>query len=238
MQYAPVHPVVGGGPVADIFTPDTTARFPAGMVLDAVDPYFGWGRFIYLQSSGAVALPGRVTTITDQTFATADAANTANLGQPVVFNRQVISATGVWSWYQMQGVLPVQVNATVAQGAAIGIAAAGILGTNTAGKQLLNAKVLQSQTFTLTKANGVIANGDFRLFLPGSINGLFVGLAVTGSVAGIAASSTIASIDPSGRFVTLNNACTATVTIPTVTFTYTGFGLLHVANAFLQGAIT
>src|SRR5208283_4210956 len=141
-MYSAIHPVVGHQAFNELMTPDTTQRWTAGMVIDAVDPYFGYGRFIYLQSDSAIALPGRLKSINDQTFITLDVPNTANLGAAFCVNRQIFSAANVWGWFQIEGVTPVQVNATVTQGAAIGVAAAGVAGTNSAGKQLLGVRVL------------------------------------------------------------------------------------------------
>lgn len=235
--YAAIHPVVGTPPFSDLFVPDTSSGpyatgqlFPAGMVVDAVDPYFGWGRFIYLKA-GAAENPGRLVMISDQTFVTADIPNTANTGYPIAVCRQVM-AQNAWGWYQTEGLCPVQTAASVAQGVAVGIGAAGKAGTNSAGKQILNSRVIQASTFTLTKT-GTTMIGK-QLSLP-NISGLFVGIAVSGT--GVAASSTIASIDPSGRFVTLNNDMTAVGTV-TITFTYTNFLLMSVNAAFVQGAIT
>lgn len=237
MQYAPIHPFVGAQPFADIWVPSLDQTNQPGMVCDAIDPYFGFGRFIYLQSSAAIALPGRVCRMKDQTFLVEDMPSTANLGQAVFVNRAVFSAANMWGWFQFEGITPVQTTNSVATAAAIGIGAAGTVGTNSAGKQLLGAVVLQAPAFAITKTNGVIGSGSKSLFLP-NISGLFVGQVVSGSVAGIAGGATIASIDPNGNLVTLSANCTATVTIPTVTFTYTGFELMYLQSPHTQGAIT
>lgn len=237
MAYAPVHPIAGIQPINELFTPDTTGgaaadgkRFPAGMCVDAVDPYFGFGKFMYLQA-GAAHNPGRLVTVTDQTFVNADLANTANLGYPFLVARQVM-AQNAWGWYQFEGVCPVQTAASVAAGVAVGIGAAGQAGTNSAGKQLLGVKVLKASTFTVTKT-AMTQNGSPILQLT-NVDGLFYGLAASGT--GIAA-STITGIDSSQNRVTLSANATATGTV-TATFTYTGFLLVHLNNPVGQGAIT
>ena len=236
-MYSPIHPVVGIQAFNEVMVPDTTQRWTPGMIMDAVDPYFGYGRFVYLQSSGAVA-PGRLQMVNDQTLITADLPNTANTGFPIVVARQNFSAINQWGWWQLEGVCPLQAQASVAAGAQIGIGAAGQVGAVSAGKMIMNARVLQPSTFTLTKSNGVIVqNADNRLFLSNTA-GLFYGLAVTGSITGIGGGSTVNGIDPSGRFITLSANTVAVVTIPTVTFTYTGFVLAYLQNAFVEGQIT
>lgn len=231
-MYSAIHPVVGHQAFNEVMTPDTTQRFGAGMVMDAMDPYFGAAKFIYLQS-GQAENPGRLVTIADETFVTADLASTAGQGYPFVVARQVMGGANYWGWYQFEGVTPIQVNASVAAGVVIGVAAAGQGGTVANGKQLCGVKVLEASTFALTK-KGITTSGDKRLFLTNT-DGLFYGLAVSGT--GIAASSTITGIDPSRRFILLNNAMTASGGGVTITFTYTGFVLVHLNSPFAQGQV-
>ena len=53
-MYAPISPVAGVQPFNDWFEPDATPRHPLGTVVDAVDPFWGFGRFIYLKSNAAI----------------------------------------------------------------------------------------------------------------------------------------------------------------------------------------
>lgn len=234
--YVNLNGTVGAGPLNELLgVADTNKRWPIGMYADALDPYFGYVQAVYLQFpvSTAVAV-GRVMVITDQTGITADHPGTANLGASVVISMQqcASSATAQYGWFAINGIRPVQTNATVAQGAAIGIAAAGVLGTNGAGKQLLNCRVLQSATFTIAKANTQTFNGS-PVVTVNTVDGLFVGLTMSGT----GLSGTITAINPNGRDVTLSANCTATG-IVTMTGTYTGYGLVQFNNAFTQGAIT
>lgn len=239
--YAPVHSLVGFGPVNDIFTPDTVQRFTVGQVIDAVDPYFGYGRFAYYKCAASQAVaPGRLVTVVDETGLTVDLASTANLGYPILVARQnfTSSATAQWGWFQFEGICPIQVNASVAAGVAIGIGTAGTATTNSAGKQLLGVKVLRASTFTLTKVGLPAPVGPQLSTVLGvtNVDGLFIGLAVSGT--GVPASTTISSIDPSGRYITLNNSLTTIPNGQTITFTYTGFVLAHLNTPQGQGAIT
>lgn len=227
---------VGAGPLNDITNPaDVVKKFPLGMVADGLDPYFGYGKFLYLQFplSQAVGV-GRLLMISDQTMVTADAPSTALQGFPVVVSRQacISAATPQYGWFQNEGITPIQMNATVLAGAAVGIAAAGVGGTNVAGKQLLNARNLQPNTFAISKANTSTQNNSAVIQVP-STDGLFLGLTASGT--GI--SGTIIGLGANGRDVTLSAPATATGVI-SATFTYTGFGLVHISNPFAQGAIT
>lgn len=230
--YAPVHPLAGMGPVTDIMVPDTTQKFAAGTVIDAVDPYFGFGRFMYLQS-GAAYDPGVLVSIVDQTFLTAALATTANLGSNFFVTRQVMSAVNVWGWFQFEGIAPVRVDVGVAAGAAIGIGTtAGRATTNAAGKQLLGVRVLQPATFTLTKL-GTTYNGT-KFIDVSNVDGLFKGLAVSGT--GVAA-GTVVTLDSGGTRIAVSANSTASGTV-TVTFTWTGYNMLMLMSPMTQGAIT
>ena len=163
---------------------------------------------------------------------TVDLANTANLGYPVVVARQPCpsSATAQWGWFQFEGVCPIQTANSVAAGVACGFTT-GTGATLANGKQLLGVKVLKASTFTLTKSGGTL-NGSPNLKVS-NVDGLFKGLATSGT--GVA-SGTIASLDPSGTVVVNSGNSTATAQV-TVTFTYTGFLLVHLNNPHGQGQV-
>jgi hypothetical protein len=228
--YAPLEGTVGIQPLNDIFTPDTTQRWTLGEFATGIDPYFGFGEFVYGKAATAMA-PGRLV-FSSEVFLMTDLPNTALMGRPFAVARANFPIN-TFGWFQIGGLCPIQTAASVATGVAVGIGAAGQAGTNSASKQLLNTYVAQPSTFTLTK-NGSTVNGSTILGLS-NIDGLFVGLAVSGT--GIPGGTTIASTDPSGRFITLSAAATVTGNA-TMTFTYTGFLLANIQRPFSQGAIT
>jgi hypothetical protein len=227
---------IGVGPLNELLGPaDTTKRYPVGMCADGLDPYFGYGKFLYLQFplSQAVTI-GRLVMISDQTGVVADLPAAALQGYPFLVARQACasSATPQYGWFQNEGICPIQTNATVAAGVKIAVAAAGVAGTLVVSQQLVNTRVLQSATFTIAKTNTQTTNGSAVVQVT-SIDGLFVGLTISGT----GVTGTITAISTNGRDVTLSANATATGTI-TATFTYTGFGLVHISNPFAQGAIT
>jgi len=223
--------LVGAQPAGDIWVPTTDQNFPLGQRSLFYDPAFGYSECIYGKAAAAISI-GRVVR-PDGAWTFSDYPNTANLGSPWLAN---VAAMGIntFGWFRRSGAGPVQVNATVAAAAAIGLAAAGVLGTNTAGKQALNCLVIQPQTYAPTLTNCLTKNASKQVMVS-SINGLFIGLPVSGT--GIPGSTTIAGIDPSGNAITLNNAATATGQV-TLTFTWTGFTWVFHADSFIQGAIT
>src|SRR6188768_4061690 len=114
--------IVGAlGPGASLTDPDTTQRFPLGMMLLGVDPFgiFGHGEFIYLKAAGTIT-PNQVC-VYDVGLLAAAAANTANTGRAVVVAKAGM-LVDEYGWFQVSGgMIPVKAAATVAAGAAVGI---------------------------------------------------------------------------------------------------------------------
>ncbi len=215
---------------------------PPGQLIGAVDPWWGAGEFVYAYA--AAAIPAfqlcniRPSFQTNQyRFDASPTPNVANLGGDVAVAMEALAA-GQYGWFCVAGVVPVSSTAAVAAAAAIGLAAAGQLGANSAGKQLLNASCLGSSATTVVKANCIAAPGTTLLQVPNS-DGWFPGVYLSGT--GIAAGTTVLSVDGSGRYVTLSTATTASVA-GSVTATYNNavifYNLVKLNRSFLQGAIT
>jgi hypothetical protein len=230
----------GVQPINDWFSPDTTQRCALGLVVTAVDPYWGWGEFLYVKSNDAILKGSLCIVGTAPTFLATLTPNTANLGQPFGVAMAPM-ASGTFGWLQISGAAIYKTGSTVAADAAIGVTAAGICGTNAAGKQLLNTHNVKSATATVTVTADTVT-GSYVLNTQG-YDGFFLGLALTGT--GIPASTVVAKLDPDGRKIYMGSAigtvgdkiATATGSI-TLTGTYTGFGMGILARPFVQGAIT
>lgn len=244
-MFAPVDAVVGvpqiqfAGLVAD-----TTPRVQSGNFLTAVDNWWGAGEFIYARAAGSIRAFGLcvLTPVFDSTlnswrFDTTEVPNIANLGRMLAVATLALTS-GQYAWFQISGITPVNCSASVAADTTFGIAAAGQGGANSAGKQVLNARILAAGTTTVVKANSTAQSGTTVLQVPNS-DGWFVGVYLSGT--GIAAGTTVSSIDPSGRFVTLSAATTAAVA-GSVTATYNNgtvfYNVAHLNRPFAQGAIT
>lgn len=229
-MYAVTSHFAGNQPI-DLYTPSTSQLHPLGMEIAAIDPnFFGGGKFVYGIAAAAMTSIGRLNFMTYQ-YAATDIPNTANTGFGICANTAVM-AISTYGWFQVSGLIPVQTAASVAIAAAVGIGAAGQAGTNSAGKQILGARVVQPSTYAPTYT-AFTRNGSPIVDVSNSA-GLVPGLTVTGT--GI--SGTIVSIDPSQRTIKLSANATATGAI-TLTATWTNFLLLWVpSGAFVQGAIT
>jgi len=242
MTYSVVNGTVGTPQISPFNLPDTTARVLPGTILDAVDPYWGGAEFIYCKAAGSIRQFGLV--VLTPSFASGqvvynatEVPNTANLGRTVGV-AMTIATSGQFIWVCISGVVPVNSSAAVAADTTFGIAAAGQGGANSAGKQILNARVVVASTQTVAKAGCTANSGSTRLLVP-SADGWFIGAYLSGT--GIAAATTVSDIDPSGTIVTLSTATTAAVA-GTVTATYNNatvyYNIAHINRPFAQGAIT
>jgi len=237
-MFSSVTPFAGNQPFNDWFTPDATQRQQLGIVLVGVDPFWGTGEFVYIKSNDAI-LKGSLVTW-DETYQGTLLPSTANQGFQFGVAMNAIPS-GSFGWLQIGGRCVYKTNATVAADAAIGVAAAGIAGTNAAGKQLLNTRNRVSATGTLA-LNANLTNGQVKIVTQKGYDGWFLGMALSGT--GVPASTIVAGLDPDGRTVYMGSAIgtfdkQATVSgLQSVTGTYTGFGSGIINRPFAQGSIT
>lgn len=229
--FSPIHPVVGAQPFNTLFTPDTVQRWPLGMCIDAVDPYFGFGRFMYGQAVAAQT-PGTMVSL-GNTFVATVLPATATMARNIYFAAQNF-AINTFGWYQFEGMSPGTTSAAVVANTAAYIGTAGNLSaTLVAGRAVLGITIQQIGTFAITKANSQTQNGSPVIGVQ-NVEGLFVGLTLSGT--GVAA-GTILTIDPSGRFITNTANSTATGSV-TLTGTYTNYCLVSYNCPNTQGNIT
>jgi hypothetical protein len=244
-MYASLNPLAGAPALSNLgLVLDATPRLSPGEFITAMDPWWGCGEFIYARAAGSIRQFGVcvLTPVFDSTlnswrYDATEVPNTANLGRPLAVSMMVITS-GVYGWFCISGLVPVNCSASVAADTSFGIAAAGQGGAVAAGKQILNARVMAAGATTVAKANCTTNGLSVLLQVPNS-DGWFPGAYLSGT--GIAATATVASVDPSGRFVTMSLASTATVA-GTVTATYNNatvfYNVAHLNRPFAQGAIT
>lgn len=239
-MYSVITGPAGTQPLNDWFVPDTTQRNILGSVVTAVDPYWGYGEFMYIKSNDAILKGSLVVVGTASTYLGLLLPSTAGQGFP--FGVAIAPmASGTYGWIQTSGAAVYKTGATVATDTVIGIGAAGIASTNSAGKQLLNTRNVKSATATVTNATTITKNGSYVLDT-GGYDGFFLGAALSGT--GVPAATVVAKLDPDGRRLYMGSAiatvgdklATADGTI-TLTGTYTGFGLGMISRPFAQGAI-
>lgn len=238
-MFAPVSPTAGVQPFNDWFAPDTTQRNALGLKVDAVDPYWGWGEFVYIKSNDAILKGSLVAVGTAPTYLGTLLPSTAGQGFPFGVAMAPM-ASGTYGWIQTAGMAVYKTNATVAADTAVAVAAAGIAGTLANGKQLVGVRNVKAATATVTNAT-TITTLNSSVLDTGGYDGFFLGLTLTGT--GIPASTIVAKLDPDGRRIymgsaigTIDKLATASGTI-TLTGTYTGFGAGIINNPFAQGQV-
>jgi hypothetical protein len=236
-MFAPITPTAGIQPLEDYFDADTTQRHPLGFVVDAVDPYWGYGRFMYIKSNDAI-LKGSLV-MWDGSYQGALLPTTAGQGFPFGVAYAPM-ASGKYGWIQIAGQAVYKTNATVAADTAVAVAAAGIVGTLANGKQLLGVRNLKSATATVTGTANTLTDSS-KLFFPGGYDGFELGLALTGT--GIPASTVVAKMLSDGKTIlmgsaigTVDKVATATGSI-TATGTFTGYGVGMLNNPIAQGQV-
>lgn len=247
---ATLTPTLGHQPIGNFNTAVEVAQsasgyvplIPLGTIMTPIDPYWGGAEVIRLRiPANTAAVPVGGVAVYNNTFTYTIAPNTANLGQPLAFavNAVPLNASfDQYAWFYISGTFPAFSGASVAANTATGITAAGTLGANSAGKQVLSSRVQVAATNTVVKANCSTTSGSTKLQVPNS-DGWFVGLYLSGT--GIPAATTISAIDASGTQVTMSAAATASGSV-SVTGTYNNgtifWNVLNANRAFAQGAIT
>lgn len=223
-MFASLNARAGNQPFNDWFAPDTTKRHVLGQLETAVDPFWGGGVFMYIESDAAI-LKGSLVMV-DHEFKGDLLPSTALQGFGFGVSMAPL-ADGEFGWIQLVGKAVYKTNATVAAAGVVAVAAAGILGATATGKQLIGIRNLLAATATKTvTANTTNGNG---VLTTAGYDGLFLGMALSGT--GIPASTKVAKLDPDGRTIYTGSAIgtlgdknsTATGTI-TLTGTYTGYG--------------
>lgn len=238
-MFAPISSFAGAQPFNDWFAPDTTQRHPLGTKIDAVDPFWGQGSFIYVKSADAV-LKGSVV-MWDESHEAALLPSTATQGFPFGVAMAPM-ASGTYGWVQVAGRAVYKTNATVAADGVLAIAAAGILGATATGKQVLGIRNRVSATGTKAITSVQTTLGGSVLKTPSGYDGWFLGMALSGT--GIPASSFVAKLDSDGKTVymgsaigTIDKVATATGVI-TATGTYTGYGSGIINNPSCMQIVT
>lgn len=216
--------LAGEQPFNDWFLPDTTQRHKLGFAVDAVDPYWGGAKFIYILSADAILKGSAV--FWDEAFNGVLLPSATLQGFPFGIAMAPM-ASGTYGWIQVSGRAVYKTNATVAADGILAIAAAGILGATATGKQVLGIRNRIAATGTITFAANT-KTGSAVLKAVNGYDGAFLGMALSGT--GIPASTVVAKLGSDGVTVymgsaigTVDKLATADGSI-TVTGTYTGYG--------------
>jgi hypothetical protein len=247
MAFGTFQATIGFGGFDEVYPAPAAVKdllFPPGSFGNAFDPVFGPAEVMFARANGSIRLWGLcvLTPVWDAVSRTyvqnmTEVPNTANLGRGLyVFIGNTPMVAGQYGWFMIRGVTPVNCSASVAADTTFGITAVGQGGANTAGKQILGARVMTASTNTIVKP--AVANlGDNVIQVPGGTEGWFVGGRLTGT--GLAANTDITRVFP--NYVLVNNVTTGAVNT-NVTQTATAgaihYNVARINNAVAQGAIT
>lgn len=237
-MFASVTPYAGAQPFNDWFSPDTTQRHALGLTLNAVDPFWGHGKFMYVESDDAI-LKGSLVAW-DETYKGVLLPSAVTQGFPFGVAMAPMS-DGKFGWIQLEGRAVYKTNATVAADGVVAVAAAGILGATATGKQLLGIRNRVAATGTKT-VSATTKTGSYVLQTAG-YDGFFLGMALSGT--GVPASTVVAKLSPDGKTIFMGSAigtvgdklATADGTI-TLTGTYTGYGSGMINNPTCHQIVT
>lgn len=226
---------------------------PEGLIVEAEDPVWGAGEFIFAKANGTIPiraicqlLPTWNSTTRKFDWMAVALANTANVGRPCavcVAEQGAAGAvnaltTGQWGWFMLTGNTPINGTASVAAGTTVGITAAGQIGANSAGKQILNAVSAAPATQTVVVAS-VRGDSGSDLIQVANVDGLFVGGYISGT--GVGAASIIKSIDRMGMVIqssVVNSAAVSGNITQTANNATIFYNVVHLDRPFVQGAIT
>lgn len=117
MAYVITNPgYIGAQPIANT---DTTKRHLTGTIVQAVDPIYGSGEFIYLRGVASTTI-GDVVSFTTSDGATNDGATirwagTTNTPLPLAVSMSA-NVSGQYGWYQIQGSAVVNASGSVSSG--------------------------------------------------------------------------------------------------------------------------
>lgn len=240
---------LGYPPIENVVPVPTNPPFglpiSTGALLPAEDPVWGPGEFIFARAGGGIRLYGAclLLPVWDATnkvyqYNMTEVTNTTLLGRPCyVYQGNTALTTGQYGWFMTTGRTPVNCNASVAAGTVVGIAAAGQLGANGPGKEVLNAVSVTPATQTVTQT-GFGLSGDTVIRMANT-SGFFPGVYLSGT--GVGASAVVTFVDPLGRYIVSSVANSANVG-GTVTATYNNstifYNVIDMNRAGYQGAIT
>jgi hypothetical protein len=129
---------VGAQAIADT---STTQNHPVGDIVQATDPTYGGGEFIYLKGIGSTAV-GSLVTYNLVSGTTALAAVGTNKAQPIAVAMSA-NVASQWGWYQISGIAVCKKTCTVslAANAAVGVLTIGLIAGTGSGKEISGALV-------------------------------------------------------------------------------------------------
>jgi hypothetical protein len=236
------YPDINSTPIAAPATGAYPAAQPS-LLVPVADPVWGFGEAVFGRANGAirqfglcVCLPVWDSTNKVYTQNFTEAPNTAILGRPLyVAQCTGALASGEYGWFLSSGISPINGTVSVAADTAIGITAAGQVGTLAAGKQLNNARCVGAATTTVASAGSGVSGGT-EITVANS-QGFFPGAYLSGT--GVGAASIVSAVNGNKLTVTVANSAAIS---GNVTATYNNstifYNIVQFNRLAAQGPIT
>lgn len=197
---------------------------PPGVVVEAEDPTWGPGEFIYARAGAGIRLAGPCQSLfvwdaTNKvyTYNMIEWTATANAGRPYyIYVGNTALTAGQYGWFMTAGRYPMNCTASIAAGVAVGHNAAGQGTADAATFGVEGAIVITPATQTVVAASVSGLAGSNQIFLANT-QGFFPGVYVSGT--GVGAAAICSFVDPLGRYILVTVVNSAAVT-GNVTATY------------------
>lgn len=128
-----------------------------GMIARAKDPTYGEGEFILLAGATSTAA-GDAVVYNTSSFTTSRTPVGSNVPQPMAIAMAANTSTSTWGWYQIGGLAVANKSAAVslATGAAVGFATAGVLNASITSAEVQGAVVGATSTASATTVQVMI----------------------------------------------------------------------------------
>lgn len=165
MAYIPTTNRLGIQPLG---VTSTTANMPTGTIVEAIDPTFGSGEFIYLEGVASTVV-GSLVVYNPLANTTTLAPSTANLNQPVAVAMSA-NVAAQYGWYQIEGCAVIVKTATKVSPNVplyLSATAGSVMATQASGKEVLNARTVNAAT--VLSAVGTITAIIDRPFAQGQV---------------------------------------------------------------------
>jgi len=126
-----------------IGTSSTTQRHPIGSIVQATDPTYGSGEFIYLKGVASTAVGSLVTYNSTTGVTTLAAVPSSNIPMPIAVAMDDTGASE-WGWYQISGqsIMAKTASICLVAGVAVGVKTVGLIASTGTGKEMLGAVVM------------------------------------------------------------------------------------------------
>jgi len=232
-------PIIGSQPVSNfVLTGTNRQTHPLGTILEAADPFYGAGEYIYLQA--ATSIDAGYVVVWDADFFATLCPIDPNT------NREIAISTlpcplGGFAWFQISGQTPVR-STDIHIGDKCGISATipGTIDVFAAdGRLIQNSSIVRQTSFGFARTANV-QGGQSVVQVTSSFGtiGVISGLSVTEAGGAIPGGTFVGPIDQDARISLVDASglpVLPTTNGSTLLFSFAGFSVIAINRSFIQG---